>query len=111
MRRLLEFVAAVVLSRLLGPPERPSRRRRRRAAVSAQTAQTARPRRRVSADRAAGKRALMPLGFLALGVVLMIPFETWFTLLAGVLALFAFIISGVFVSAAPNLLNQGGDTG
>jgi hypothetical protein len=105
MRRLLEFVAAVLLSRLLGRPERPPRRRRR-AEVSAQTAAP----RRVSADRRAGKRALVPLGFLALGVVLMVPFEAWFTLLAGVLALFAFIVSGVFLIAGPGLLNQGSDT-
>jgi hypothetical protein len=107
MRRLLEFVAAVVLRRVLGRPERPPRRRRRRRAeVSAQTAAP----RRVSADRRAGKRALVPLGFLALGVVLMVPFEAWFTLLAGVLALFAFIVSGVFLIAGPGLLNQGSDT-
>jgi hypothetical protein len=106
MRRLLEFVAAVVLGRLLGRSERtPPRRRRRRAAVSERTA----PPRQVSADRPPGKRALVPLGFLALGVVLMIPFEAWFTLLAGVLALFAFIVSGVFLIAAPGLLNQGSD--
>ena len=48
----------------------------------------------------------MPLGFLALGVVLMIPFEAWFTRLAGVLALFAFIIIGVFTIAAPAMLGR-----
>jgi hypothetical protein len=105
MRRLLEFVAAVVLSRLLGRPERQPRRRRRRAEVSQQTAAP----RHVSPDRPAGKRALVPLGFLALGVALMFPFEKWFTLLPGVLALFAFIVSGVFLIAAPGLLNQGSD--
>jgi hypothetical protein len=42
----------------------------------------------------------------ALGVLLMILFEEWFTRLAGVLLLFAFIVLGVFAIASPPFLED-----
>jgi hypothetical protein len=48
------------------------------------------------------------LGFmfacLGTGLLLMLLFEAWFTRLLGVAALFAFIVSGVFVIADPAFL-------
>jgi hypothetical protein len=53
------------------------------------------------------------LGFmftcLGLGLVLMLVFEAWFTRLLGVAALFAFIVSGVFLIADPAFLADGDD--
>jgi hypothetical protein len=43
---------------------------------------------------------------LAAGLVLMIGFELWFTRVLGVLALFAFIVTGVFVIADPEFLDR-----
>ena len=106
MRRVFEFFVAVVLRGLLGRASRPAPaaaapRRRRGRSPAAATPVAAAP-----AGRPPGKRALVPLGLLALGIVLMIPFEAWFTLLAGVLALFAFIITGVFMIASPAMLDR-----
>ena len=42
----------------------------------------------------------------ALALLLMIPFEAWFTRLLGVLALFAFIVAGVFAIASPSFLED-----
>ena len=42
----------------------------------------------------------------ALGALLMILFEEWFTRLFGVLALFAFIVVGVFAIASPSFLED-----
>ena len=42
----------------------------------------------------------------ALGALLMILFEEWFTRLLGVLALFAFIVVGVFAIASPSFLED-----
>jgi hypothetical protein len=42
----------------------------------------------------------------ALSLLLMIPFEAWFTRLLGVLALFAFIVLGVFAIASPSFLED-----
>jgi hypothetical protein len=44
------------------------------------------------------------LGSLAVGLVLMIGFEAVLTRVVGVLALFAFIVSGVFLIADPAFL-------
>jgi hypothetical protein len=48
------------------------------------------------------------LGFmfacLGAGLLLMLIFEAWFTRLLGVAALFAFIVSGVFLIADPAFL-------
>ena len=41
---------------------------------------------------------------LGAGLLLMLLFETWFTRLLGVAALFAFIVSGVFLIADPAFL-------
>ena len=43
---------------------------------------------------------------LAAGVVLMIGFEEWYTRTLGVLALFAFVVTGVFVIADPEFLDR-----
>jgi hypothetical protein len=51
------------------------------------------------------KVALM-FGSLAAGLVLMIGFETWYTRLLGVLALFTFIVTGVFLIADPAFLER-----
>jgi predicted cobalt transporter CbtA len=40
----------------------------------------------------------------ALGALLLILFEEWFTRLLGVLGLFAFIVAGVFAIASPAFL-------
>ena len=42
----------------------------------------------------------------ALGALLLILFEEWFTRLFGVLGLFAFIVLGVFAIASPSFLEQ-----
>ena len=49
-------------------------------------------------------RAAVAAGVL--GTLLLILFEEWFTRLAGVLALFAFIVLGVFAIASPSFLEQ-----
>jgi hypothetical protein len=49
------------------------------------------------------------LGSLAVGLVLMIGFETVLTRIVGVLALFAFIVSGVFLIADPAFLERDED--
>ena len=46
------------------------------------------------------------LACLVVGVVLMVGFEEWYTRLFGVLALFAFIITGVFLIADPKFLER-----
>jgi hypothetical protein len=46
---------------------------------------------------------------LALGLVLMIGFEAPLTRIVGVVALFAFIVSGVFLIADPEFLRQDED--
>jgi hypothetical protein len=43
---------------------------------------------------------------LGAGLVLMIGFEEWYTRLFGVLALFAFIVGGVFLIADPKFLQR-----
>ena len=45
-------------------------------------------------------------GSLAVGLVLMIGFEAVLTRVVGVLALFAFIVTGVFVIADPEFLDR-----
>jgi hypothetical protein len=45
-------------------------------------------------------------GSLAVGLVLMIGFEAPLTRIVGVLALFAFIVSGVFLIADPRFLDE-----
>lgn len=50
------------------------------------------------------KLGLVALGCFVLGVLLMIPFEHWFTRVPGVAALFAAIVIGVFAIASPEFL-------
>jgi hypothetical protein len=50
-------------------------------------------------------RVALMFGCLAVGLVLMIGFEAAITRLLGVLALFAFIVIGVFLIADPELLD------
>jgi len=47
---------------------------------------------------------LLALSSFGLGVLLMIPFEFWFTRLFGVLALFGAVVLGVFAIARPEFL-------
>jgi hypothetical protein len=49
------------------------------------------------------------LGSLAAGVLLMVVFDAGLTRLLGVLALFTFIVSGVFAIADPALLEADDD--
>jgi preprotein translocase subunit SecD len=51
----------------------------------------------------------LALAALVLGVLLLVPFEAWYTRLLGVLALFAFVIAGVFAIASPALLDDDHD--
>ena len=46
------------------------------------------------------------IGLFVLGVVLMIPFEEWYTRLFGVAALIGFIVTGVFLIASPELIGR-----
>jgi hypothetical protein len=50
-------------------------------------------------------RVALMFGCLAAGLVLMIGFEAVITRVLGVLALFAFIVIGVFLIADPELLD------
>jgi hypothetical protein len=56
------------------------------------------------------KLALM-LGSFAVGLVLMVAFENVFTRIIGVLALFTFLVTGVFLIADPVALGQDEDGG
>lgn len=49
---------------------------------------------------------VLALVLLALGVVLMIPFEAWYTRVLGVLCLFGFVVAGVFAIATPEYLER-----
>jgi hypothetical protein len=46
---------------------------------------------------------------LAIGLVLMLVFEAWYTRVLGVAGLFAFIVSGVFLIADPAFLTADDD--
>ncbi len=49
------------------------------------------------------------LACLALGVVLMVPFDHTATRILGVAALFAFVVTGVFALASPERLAEDDD--
>ena len=51
------------------------------------------------------------LGCLGVGLALMLAFDSWITRLLGVLALFAFIVIGVFLIADPAFLAEEEDEG
>ena len=120
MRGVRDFALGLVLKRVLGRADgRPPRaaRARRRGGGDA-----ARPRRRGAgapavATQPASSRAATPegrprgalvglmLAALVAGVVLMLLFEEWYTRLAGVLALFTFVVSGVFAITGSGLID------
>src|SRR5215216_103015 len=104
LRRMAEVPLAFLLKRLLGRPRAPRpatapERRPQRAAAAA----SASPRRRPA--------AFFALIALAAGTLLMVPFDAWFTRLLGVLALFAFVVAGVFAIASPAFLEADGEEG
>lgn len=45
---------------------------------------------------------LLTLTLLVLGAAVMIIFDRWYTLLAGVILMFAFVVSGTFLIADPD---------
>ena len=117
MRTLLEFVVGVVLRRLLGrpQPQRPrasvARRGRRGGGASAprrSAPETAVPHPAAPPGRPRGALVGLMLGALAIGVVLMFLFEEWYTRLVGVLALFTFVVAGVFAIAGSGMLDSDG---
>ena len=50
------------------------------------------------------------LGLLTLGVLLMVPFDAWFTRGLGVVCLFGFVICGLFAVATPDYLGRDDET-
>jgi len=52
---------------------------------------------------------VIALGLFVLGVLLMIPFEAWYTRVLGVGCLFGAIVAGVFAIATPGFLESGDD--
>jgi len=55
------------------------------------------------------RRPTLALACLALGVVLLIPFENWFTLAAGVFFLLAFVVIGTYTLTGPHSPLHAGD--
>ena len=55
------------------------------------------------------KGVALMLGAFAVGLVLMVAFEHPVTRVLGLLALFAFIVTGVFLIADPEFLGKEGD--
>lgn len=49
---------------------------------------------------------VVALALLVLGVALMVPFEAWYTRVAGVLCLFGFVVVGLFAVATPEYLGR-----
>jgi hypothetical protein len=116
VRTLLEFVVGVALRRLLGrpQPQRPrtsAARRGRRGGASAPRSsapETAVPHPASPPGRPRGALVGLMLAALAIGVVLMFLFEEWYTRLVGVLALFTFVVAGVFAIAGSGMLDGDG---
>jgi hypothetical protein len=104
MRRLAEMPLAFALKRLLGRPAPPPQPASAPATPPADPARTAAPRRRDPA-------AWVALAALVTGALLLVVFDLWFTRLLGVLALLAFIVSGVFAIANPDLLEDETEAG
>jgi hypothetical protein len=125
MRAIVDFVAGLLLRRIVGPPAA----ERERSARSARSARArARPQRRRRAPARARRREQLPrpapgqrppvppgrprgplvaltLGAFAVGAPLMLLFEAWYTRVVGVLALFTFVVAGVFVIAGSAILD------
>ena len=118
MRGALDFLVGLVLKRVLGGPE-PQRRRRSRGAIPAQRRSPGAPATRsagappTSSSRTPatppghprGGLVVLMLSALAVGLVLMLLFEEWYTRLVGVLALFTFVVAGVFAITGSGLLD------
>ena len=98
------LVLKAVLDRIGRRSATPPRRRRRQG-----RAQDATP---TAAPAPRPRRPLMAFmfGSLGLGLVLMLVFETTVTRVVGVLSLFAFIVSGVFLIADPAFLGPDHDS-
>jgi hypothetical protein len=64
-------------------------------------------------DPSVRRRPLLVFMFacLGLGLLLMLIFDAWVTRVVGVVSLFAFIVSGVFLIADPAFLAAGDDEG
>ena len=99
-RWLIEFPLALALKRLVGPPA--ARRADQEPAAPPPAGPPAAPPER-------GRLALVALVLLVAGSGLVFVFDAWFARLAGVLALLAFIVAGVFAIATPALLEQDSD--
>jgi hypothetical protein len=103
---LAAYALRLVLGRVEEPAERaPARRgrgaRQRRGASSARAARAATP-----ASVRRGPLFVLMLGAAGIAVPLMIIFEHPVTRIVGVVGLFTFIISGVFLIADPAFLDQ-----
>jgi hypothetical protein len=59
--------------------------------------------------RGRGRLVGAALACLVLGFAFIFPFEEWYTLLAGVLLLLAFVVCGVFAIASPEFLARDDD--
>jgi hypothetical protein len=110
MRRLLELAAGLLLRRILGQPA--AERKATMARTGRGRARAPRPAAAASAEtrpeppgRARGPLVGVMLGSLALGALLMLLFEVWYTRLVGVLALFAFVVCGVAAITGSGLLD------
>jgi hypothetical protein len=95
-RPAAQFLLALVLKRVLG---RLTRRPEPAPAVAPVAPASPPPARR-------GALLAFTLASLAVGMVLMLVFHAGVTRVVGVLALFAFIVSGVFLIAHPAFLGQ-----
>jgi hypothetical protein len=120
MSRLFQVLSGVLVTRVLDRIGGRSRRARRSADVpaAARTAARAAPHPGVSkpvapahplappppAPRRARLRVFM-LAALTVGAILMFVFEATVTRVIGVVALFAFVVSGVFLIADPAMLD------
>jgi predicted lipid-binding transport protein (Tim44 family) len=107
---LVEFSAGLLLRRVLGSEKRPPpRRSRSRTRPTRRSPAAPPPAPTAPAGRPRGPLVGLMLGALAVGLVLMLVFEAWYTRIVGVAALFTFIVSGVFAIAGRDGLIAGGD--
>jgi len=116
VRAALDFLVGLVLKRVLGGPE-PQRRRRSRGAIPARRRSPGAPATRSAGapppsrtpatppGHPRGGLVVLMLSALAVGLVLMLLFEEWYTRLVGVLALFTFVVAGVFAITGSGLLD------
>jgi hypothetical protein len=107
-RRLLDIPLGFALKALLGKGERPPARRarggsRKRARPAPPPLPAPTP-----ADEGRGAIAYLALAALALGALMLVVFDAWFTRTIGVISLFVFVIAGVFAIATPALLEEEG---